>query len=498
MPVHSRLTRRDLVRAAAVAVLPPVLAGDPYRPWPRPRPAATAVRVRGRVHSAGRGLAGVSVSDGLGVVATGRDGRFELVTDRSRPYVTVSVPSGFRLPTAANGTARCFRRLEPDPRGEMAAEFALDPEEGGDDRHAFLLLADIQTQDAADVAMFERQTVPDVQRTLRGLAGRPCFGVADGDIMWDELALFDGYERAVAAFGVPFVQVVGNHDLDLDGRSDAASTATFERRFGPRYWSFDRGQVHYVVLDDVLYYGGGYLGYVDDDQLRWLAADLARVERGRPVVVFAHIPFFSTLWRRRGTAEPPVASVVTNREAVYRLLEPYRALLLTGHLHESDYVTEGGTVERNHGTVCGAWWTGDICYDGTPSGYGVYEVDGARIRWRYQATGRPAGHQLRVYSRGADPLAPEEIVANVWAWEPGWRVVWYEGGERRGEMARRTGLDPLAVRLHGGPDLPAKRAWVDPVPTAHLFYAPVPAGGRDVRVEATDPWGRVYSAGVEG
>jgi hypothetical protein len=61
-------------------------------------------------------------------------------------------------------------------------------------------------------------------------------------------------------------------------------------------------------------------------------------------------------------------------------------------------------------------------------------------------------------------------------------------------MARRTGLDPLAVRLQAGPDLPAKRPWVDPVPTAHLFYAPVGSGARTVRVEATDPAGRVYLA----
>lgn len=498
----TRVSRRQFLRAASLAALPPMLAADPVRPLRRRVPGqsiapAPPVRVRGLVHSAGRGLVGVSVTDGLNVVATGRDGRFELVTDRSRGHLSVSVPSGFELPTNPSGTTRCYAPLRPDAQGEMSLSFGLKPIEGGDSRHAFLLLADVQTQDAPDMDRFRRETVPDLQRTLRALEGRPCFGVADGDIMWDDLALYDPYERAVATLGVPFVQVVGNHDLDLDGRSDAASTLTFERRFGPRYWSFDRGEVHYVVLDDVLYYGGGYLGYVEDDQLRWLAADLARVERGRPVVLFAHIPFFSTLWRRRGATAPPVANVVTNREAVYRLLEPYRARILSGHIHESDHIQEGGTIERNHGTVCGAWWTGDICYDGTPNGYGVYEVNGSEIRWRYQATGRQADHQVRVYPRGADPNAAEEIVANVWAWEPGWRVVWYEGADRRGEMARRTGLDPLAARLYAGPDLPARRSWVDPVPTPHLFYAPVPANARAVRVEATDPWGRVYSAVLE-
>jgi hypothetical protein len=138
--------------------------------------------------------------------------------------------------------------------------------------------------------------------------------------------------------------------------------------------------------------------------------------------------------------------------------------------------------------VCGAWWTGGVCYDGTPNGYGVYEVRGSEIRWRYKATGQPDTHQLRVFPRGADPKSPDEIVANVWAFEPGWSVVWYDGADRR------TGLDPLAVRLQAGPELPAKRAWVDPVPTTHLFYAPVGPGAGAVRVEATDPAGRTYVA----
>jgi hypothetical protein len=146
------------------------------------------------------------------------------------------------------------------------------------------------------------------------------------------------------------------------------------------------------------------------------------------------------------------------------------------------------------GTVCGAWWSGPICGDGTPSGYSVYEVNGESVSWRYQATGRDPGYQLRVYPRGADPKAPDEIVANVWDWDPEWTVVWYEGGDRRGTMARRRGLDPFSVKLHTGPDLPPRRPWVEPYITGHLFYAPVSENARDVRVEATDRFGRVYSA----
>ena len=100
---------------------------------------------------------------------------------------------------------------------------------------------------------------------------------------------------------------------------------------------------------------------------------------------------------------------------------------------------------------------------------------------------------MRLYRHGADPKAPDEIVANVWAYEPGATVVWYEDGVRRGSMARRVGQDPLAVAKLAGPVLPTKRPWVDPVATGHLFYAPASRTAADIRVEYTDRFGRVFA-----
>ena len=94
------------------------------------------------------------------------------------------------------------------------------------------------------------------------------------------------------------------------------------RGFGPTHYSFDLGSVHYVVINNVFYHGAGYLGYVDATQLAWLAADLASVERGAPVVVFLHIPALSTIDQRSTNATRPGSGNSTmNREALYRLLE---------------------------------------------------------------------------------------------------------------------------------------------------------------------------------
>jgi len=501
MTTHHPSRRQFLSRSlgiAAALTLPRALWADPLAPWlSAPPRLVRPVRVRGRVLAAGRGIGNAGISDGIEVVSTAADGSFELVSDGRRPWVTVTPPSGYAIPTQPNGTFRCFSRVTPDARGEASVRFDLQPLGHADERHGFLVLADTQTQDREEMARLHAETVPDVRSTIQGLGDLPLFGVADGDIMYDHLELYGDYERGVTAMGIPFAQVVGNHDLDLNADSDEASTATFEQHFGPRYYSFNRGRVHYVILDDVFYYDGGYLGYLPQDQLTWLANDLAMVERGATVVVFLHIPLLSTGFERAGNPKPPINSSVANRDALVRLLEPYRARVISGHVHEMEHRMEGSVVEHIAAAVCGAWWTGDICYDGSPNGYVVYEVNGDDLRWRYKGTGLPADRQVRVYGGGSDPRAPGEIVANVWDWNDRWTVTWYENGERKGRMSRRIGLDPRSVRLHTGPDLPKKRGWVEPVPTGHLFYAPVSADAKQVMVEARDPWGRTYTATPE-
>ena len=451
------------------------------------------VRIRGRVVSGARGLGGVPVSDGLDVVETAADGSFELLTTDRQRFAFISVPAGHAIPTSASGTAAFFRAIAPNAAGEMEVEFSLD-RSADDNRHAFLALGDTQTQTAFEMGRLHDESIPDIRRTVDRLGGAAAFGVAVGDIMFDDLSLFPDYERAVSRTGVPFFQVVGNHDLDLDAGVDPESVKTFERYFGPTYYSFDRGEVHYVVLDDVLWHGAGYIGHVGAEQLSWLAADLSRVEDGRTVVVFLHIPAYCTQHLRRGQDSPSHSVTVTNRELLYRLLEPFEAHLISGHTHENEHVFEGGVHEHVLGTTCGAWWSDNICHDGTPNGYAVYEVAGSRVSWRYKSTGEPVSSQIRLFSPGADPLHPEEMIANVWDWDPSWEVVWLEDGVRRGALAPRVGFDPLTVARFDGDRAPAHRPWVQPMPTGHLLRAPLPSTVGSVVVEATDRFGRTYSA----
>ncbi len=482
--------------AAGALFLADEILADPCQSIERETAEFVPIRVRGRVHAGGLGIGGASVSDGLSVVRTGQEGGFEFVSSPRRRFVHLSIPAGYRIPVSDTGTARFYRPIPADGGGEMEVEFPLDPERIDDQRHAFILMAEPQTLDGQDVERLHGEAVPDIRKTAGNLSPEPVFGVACGDIMYDRLEYFPEYERAVHRIGIPCFQVLGNHDVDIASRTDERSTRTFERYFGPTYYSFNRGEIHYIVLDDIFWFGG-YIGYLDQVQLDWLRADLSLVEGGGTVVVFMHIPPFTEHHLRQGRREPLRTTVVVNRELLYRLLEPFKAYVVCGHMHEIEYLRDGGVEIHICGALSGAWWSDSICYDGTPNGYGVYRVDGSDITWRYQSTGKDARHQMRLYPPGSVPGSPAEFAANVWGADSTWEVVWYEGGMRKGKMKRHLCIDPLARRLYEGPDLPRKHPWVDPVRTGHFFTARPSASGREVVVEAVDRWGHVYSERLE-
>ena len=259
------MLRRSFLRATgsltAALTVPEALLADPYGDVGFTREGAVGAytRIRGRVSAGGRAVAGVGITDGVTTVTTDRDGQYTLIAAPGAQFVSIRLPAGFGIPVQRTGTAQLHQAILPDNRGEAEASFTIERLPVDDVRHVFLLLADPQTQNALEVGRLHAETVPDVQGTVSALWDRNVFGIACGDIMFDDLTLYPEYERAVTAMGVPFFQVVGNHDLDFAGRTDETSVATFESRFGRGYYSFDRGEVHYVVLDDVLWFGSDYV-----------------------------------------------------------------------------------------------------------------------------------------------------------------------------------------------------------------------------------------------
>lgn len=454
----------------------------------------SALTIRGRVHASGKGVAGVAVTDGFNIVQTDKSGNYLLPSNKTAEFVYISIPAGFAI-SHNKGIAAFYKQVSAGNGNSFQADFVLEKLEVNDRNHNFVVWADPQVVSESDAEQMKTKSAPDLRDLVKSYPPGSLFhGIGCGDLVWDHFELYEDYRTAIEISGIPFYNVIGNHDMDIDARTDDLSAKTFKKEFGPTYYSFNRGEVHYVMLDDVFFIGTAkkYIGYLTELQLQWLEQDLAMVKKGSTVVVALHIPTNTGSARRNDLKEDELGGVVSNRKKLYNLLEGYKVHIMSGHTHMNEKWTEGDITEHVHGTVCGAWWTGPVCSDGCPNGYGVYEVRGGEIQWYYKSTGKSRDHQLRIYPKGALKDKPGEIVANVWNWDPAWKIEWYEDGQFKGEMERRVGLDPMAERLYSGAQLPKKHKWVEPTLTDHLFYASPSVLAKKVKVQATDRFGKVF------
>lgn len=490
-------TRRDFLKKGGTALFSIILAekiiADPYRKFIIPEIAQLApIKINGKVKSSGKGISNAVVSDGASITRSNGNGEFEIVSTNEEKFIFLSLPAGYKINTSVKKTADFYKKIVPDKNREMFAEFDIIKDEKNDDEHSFLLLADPQTLDEEDMNHFHNETIPDIQQTIKEIPID--FAVSCGDLMFDNLDLFPEYEDGISKTGIPFFQVLGNHDVEIKTKTDEQSAKTFERFFGPAYYSFNRGEIHYVVLDDIFWFGS-YIGYLTEKQLAWLKADLDQIERGKTVVVFVHIPPHSEYTLRSGQKSPDNL-IITNKELLYNLLEPYDSYVICGHLHISEYLKESRVKIHICGAVCGAWWTGPICSDGTPKGYSIYQVKGSQLKWKYKSTGFHNDHQMKTYPPISELNPSEEIIANIWAADNNWKVYWYEDGIRKGSAEKRNGLDPLAAKLYAGPDNPEKHKWVEPSVTDHLFYVRPENRKAKIIIEAIDGFGKIFRSEI--
>lgn len=436
-------------------------------------------KIKGRVRSNGKGLAGVIVSDGYSVMATDKKGRYEMIPHPMAKAIFVCTPAGYGF-MHENNVTRHYHLLQ-NLKANGQADFNLQSLERDDSNHQFIIWADPQVKNEQDVKKMMEQSVPDVQKLVQAAgAGALLHGITVGDIVWDSHDLYADYDKAIGEMGIPFFQCLGNHDMDLNMGGDENSDVTFHQTYGPTYYSYNRGQMHYVVMDNVRYLGKDkeYDGYIQQNQLDWLKKDLSFVPLDKTIILCLHIPVFN------GTK---------NKEALYGLIQGRQVHIMSGHTHINVNDIQGAIYEHNHGTVCGAWWTGPICGDGTPCGYAVYNANGKDLSWHYQSTGLDATHQLTIYEQSS-LTANDELLVNIWNYDDAWKTNFWVDGQYQGALQQYTGLDPLATKTLAGPDLPNPRGFAEPVLTNHLFKAKLPATASVIKIEATDRFGKKYTA----
>lgn len=396
--------------------------------------------VYGIVSSAGVGVENVVVSDGAEVTVTNEKGIYQLKSAKKWGYVFISVPSGYEVPSV--GVLPQFHRaLKNSADVVERADFKLEKVDGQDSYKIFMLGDMHLANRTGDLGQFAQFT-SDLTDYMTRHKGEKMYALTLGDMTWDlywysNSYYFPQYLNTVNSQikNLQFFHTMGNHDNDFQTRSDYDAAVKYVDQICPTYYSFNIGKVHYVVMDDIdcSSYDGtesrNYVKSLSAEQLDWLAKDLSHVAKTTPVVVAMHAQVFYPT-----TSGFKIDHDQVNTLRLFDILDGYTVRFVTGHTHKLFNVTPDAPIvdghnfrEYNSGSVCASWWwSGNLTpgihigTDGTPGGYGIWDVTGTDFQCLYKSTGWPEEYQFRSYdlnnvhfSMADVPLMPSDISASV-------------------------------------------------------------------------------------
>ncbi len=211
----------------------------------------------------GEPLAGIPVSDGRNIVFTDSEGCFSLDGWERARIIHVGV-----LTCRHND----WYIVTEGHEGEY--NFMIDKVDTPSD-FCFLHTSDTEIEDRpfADFVSFMRDEVREHSAA---------FFVHTGDLCRE-----DGVKRHYLAMnretiGCPTRYVIGNHDFIGYNYGEEA----YEKLYGPTWYSFDCGNIHFVAL--AIGYGDNPSGYELCDQWIWLENDLKNVAPDKKIIVLDH------------------------------------------------------------------------------------------------------------------------------------------------------------------------------------------------------------------
>ena len=359
-----------------------------------------------------KGLSGVRVSNGQDVVQTDANGKYSLAVSDDT-IIFVIKPRGYMTPINKNRLPKFYYIHKPHgspdglryagvaPTGPLpeSIDFPLTQQS---EPHTFkaLVFGDTQPSNMQEIEWLAHDVVEEVIGT------DAVFGLSLGDLVGDDLNLFDPLNEVMATVGIPWYNVYGNHDMNRLAKVDHFADETFERVYGPTSYSYDWGPVHFIIIDNVHWSRDEennvvYFSEVGERQLTFVRNDLAFVPKDQLVVISMHIP-------------------LTEMRDIQKLMnllgDRPHTLSLSAHSHvqhddfigpEHGWHGDDAHHHHNHATTSGSWWQGTLdevgiphttMRDGAPNGYGIFTFHGNQYTIRFKAARRPADYQMNIWA----------------------------------------------------------------------------------------------------
>ena len=360
----------------------------------------------------GKALEGVVVSDGLNCVKTDKEGRYYLPADLSKTeYVMVSTPSGYSAPVE-DGHACFWKWLKDsskDSNGKYSVDFTLN-KISNPNRYSVFIFADPQPRGRSagydKIAYHSLDCCDDMYLDMKEYAATrssyPVYGIGLGDIVHRDLSLLPQYRNGMATTGVTTYNVIGNHDQgNKTNLSDPEASRPYEEIMGPTNYSFNLGNMHYLMLDNMMVQANKPADEcatgLTDEIWKWVQNDLKHVPLDTPLMVCAHSPMMRT--------ESGSNRSGSHLGELRNLLSKYKkAYVWAGHTHTSfNYVDKDNPVIETHtvSRVTGALWTNEyLGANGTPRGYVVFDYDNGDVSWKFKPLYYQKGSYVGNYTGG--------------------------------------------------------------------------------------------------
>lgn len=476
------------------------------------------------------GIARVAVSNGSDIVITDDMGRYS-ISISPEAEIFVIKPSNFSYSLNELNLPRFFylhkhnrppllkypgiERTGPLPESLDFPLLTVNYEESFN----IILMSDPQTYSIDEVGYYNTDIVDE-------LAGSQeyAFGITLGDIVGDDLDLFDPINKATARIGIPWFHVIGNHDINFDASDIFYSDERFKMIYGPSTYAFNHGKVHFIVLNNIIYPNAftdyHYVGGIRDDQFEFITNSLELVPEDHLVVLCMHIPLYTEV-------QYGETFVDQHRQRLFEVLKNREfAVSLSGHTHSLRHyffdATDGWLRETPHhhyttGTASGDWWSGKLqangvpestMYDGTPNGYSIMRISGNQYTIDYKAAGKPADHKMRIHGPRKVPLNAHyrgSFYVNFFQGSENDLVEWRVNDGEWKKMRYTIEPDPAMYAAQYEWDhadiLPKGTRPSTPVNCYHLWKARVPtrvpAGENTIYIRITDIAGRVYEESLK-
>jgi len=372
-----------------------------------------------------------------------------------------------------------------------------------------------------DVVIFGDPQVPDKESlnyfchdAIEEVAGiDAAFGVTLGDVSGEAPLLLPDINKVISLIGIDWYNLPGNHDMNFDANDDEHSLETYKSVYGPTYYAFNYGLVHFILLDTIIAKDGNdnrldYDEGLTDRQLEFVKNDLAHVDKDKLVVVMSHAG---------------LNLLLKNQRELLKILEKYpHTLSVAGHQHETENVFLGVEQgwhgkEPHHiyvsGAVSGAWWSGfpddegvphAMMRNGVPNGYSVISFDKNSYSIRFKAFRRSPDYQMRAYAPDEidfDKTDKTEIILNVFAGSERNKVemkIDAEGNwETMEHIIRKDPYYEMAVEKEAKYNFPRVPWSENGEVSGHIWQATLPVGlskgAHLLYFRSTDMFGQSYS-----